>query len=1242
MDEIKNCLNYVAKSSDNFVNHLCEKCEDLFFLEIDNVSCTKNSVMNCAKSRDKEDLCFECVNKFYLDGDTCRPHDNISNCEIYESGIKNKCKKCNRNYLHFKQSSVCIKGNSIEDCEIYLNDSACSVCEIGFVLNSEKKCQLFEEDSKCIEINSLNKCVNCEEGYFRWSLTNKCTDILNYQSEYCQKFNITDDKIQCEECKNESYFISFNNFSVCLENDDLHIVNKVANCFIHFYVDEIIKCKECEVGFFLDPENNSCIKNCPETIILIDLSFDSSEKITLKKDKNICKNINQTECFYAIQTNEVSEENYICVKCKENHYPFFDYQSLNPILGQSHIVEIIDDKINYNILNQNHGVECGNPQNNNYNVENNFNPINNCEFYQKTEDPSIIFKCIKCKNGRTGVANNGFIETCEEVIEDCDDSIIYKNLILPSSIDHESNKITLQMLSSCSKCNNNKLPVIFLKNGSKLEIAPFSKLESIPHTIDQLPNNNLMKCLTLTHEDFSLQISQNFDSIPSNCGFILYYTQIEKSGDMLSDPSIVCAACKPGFKPVFTSSIIVNCEIIENCNFESILNVYYNRCASCISGFMWDWDSDSNSFDFQKCTGSLEPHCESFSSSDNKCKSCKTGYYLNIDSKCEKLQLANCQQNFLNFSDFSFSTTKIRLGVNLFKALENHGCSSCEIGYILFQFNDKICLESSYLKEGIFNPLTKFITNCKNYIMDNNTLKCQNCILGYIPKFNKLECISLTFSLESCLIAESETLCDECITNKVLIKGKCESPIIPNCEIYQADATVQTCQKCSKGFYLQDNSCLFGSILNCMYYNSQTTCQTCNENYQLVIIKNFKHYCYPIPIIQNCEDYSATFNIMNMNCQKCKSGYIKSTKIEDIVPYLCLNHNLISNCEEYNFENTLSNSSMNCMLCENGYFLDSINCEKRVNTDINCELYEQLEDYCQICKQGYYLSENKKNCIGYPKGIFGCIEYLSLETCIKCQSDYYLKENICEEIEEDRKIQNCQVHSEPLKCHECSLGFVIKNDECLPLIAQNCLTAKDENTCQTCPKNYGLKPEPPITNCVQKTDPNCVKFENPYPFKCQKCTIDYYSTKEEGICKSVNTPIKGCLEYIDSLTCSKCENNKVLSKLKDKCLSSDYLVGLIDKNCVNSFMELESGCETCLPGNYFDHDGVCVSCPENGISSGCFYCDYRDNGKCVLCTENYFMDQQGRCVLEAVEQVVEVETVFVFAFWAFFGVFGFL
>ena len=1013
---------------------------------------------------------------------------------------------------------------------------------------------------------------------------------------------------------------------MCLEDDDLHIDNKIANCSIHFFDGTNIKCKECEIEFFLDLENNSCVETCGETIILIDLSFNSSEKITLKRDKNICKNINQTECLFAIQTNEMSEESYICIKCKEGQYPFFDYQSLNSILGKSHIAEIIDEKIYYNILNQNYGVECGNPQNNNYNVVENLNPITNCELYEKTEETSIIFKCIKCKNGRTGVANNGFIESCEEVIQDCDESTIYKNLILPSTIDHDSNKITLQMLNSCSKCNNNKLPVIFLKDSAKLEIAPFSQMETIPHTFEQLPNNNLIKCLSLTHEDFSLQITQNFDSIPSNCGFILYYTQKEKSGDMLSDPSIVCAACKPGFKPVFTSNIIVNCEIIENCNFESSLNIYYNRCASCISGFLWDWDSNSNSFDFQKCTGSLEANCESFDSSNNICRSCKSGYYLNIDSKCEKLDLANCQKNFLNFSDFPFSSSKTKLGVNLFKALENHGCSSCEIGYTLFQVIDNICLESSYLTEGIFNPLTKFITNCKNYIFRDNTLQCENCILGYIPKFNKLECISLTFALESCIIAESETLCSSCTEKKVLIKGKCESPVIPNCQTYQSNSSIQTCKKCTKGFYLQDNTCQNGSILNCMYYNSQISCEKCNENYQLVIIKNYKNYCYPIPIIQNCENYSGTFNIMNMNCEKCKSGYIKSSKTEDVIPYLCLNHNLISSCEEYNFDNNLANSFMNCKKCEKGYFLDSLECEKRVNIDFNCLAYEDLEDYCKICNKGFYLSENRKNCIEYPKGIFGCTDYLSLEVCVKCNTDYYLKENICELIEDDRKIINCEIHSEPLRCHLCKKGYVVKNDECILLNAQNCLTASDENTCLTCPPNHGLKPESGITNCIQKTDPNCIEFDpTTYPFKCKKCTIDYFPSKTDSICQNINTPIKGCLEYIDSITCSKCENNRVLSKLKNKCLNSDYLFSLIDKNCESNVMELENGCETCLPGNYFDDNGVCVSCQENGIASGCFYCDYRDFSKCLICTEGYFMNKNGFCVLEVVEEVVEIK-----------------
>ncbi len=208
------------------------------------------------------------------------------------------------------------------------------------------------------------------------------------------------------------------------------------------------------------------------------------------------------------------------------------------------------------------------------------------------------------------------------------------------------------------------------------------------------------------------------------------------------------------------------------------------------------------------------------------------------------------------------------------------------------------------------------------------------------------------------------------------------------------------------------------------------------------------------------------------------------------------------------------------------------------------------------------MAEDQKSCIVYPNGIFGCSEYDSIDSCKKCQTNYYLEESVCVLIEDEKLVDHCIIHDEPEKCEICGSEYFLEENVCVKSEALNCLTVESLKKCDSCSFGYGLKTDEEFTNCVPKTDSNCLDSSDEFPFECSICSTDYYPN-EEGLCISVTTPINNCLYYESGNKCSKCEIGKVLNSEQTKCVSNEYLSSMIDFNCSNNFMPNQPVCETC-------------------------------------------------------------------------------
>ena len=62
--------------------------------------------------------------------------------------------------------------------------------------------------------------------------------------------------------------------------------------------------------------------------------------------------------------------------------------------------------------------------------------------------------------------------------------------------------------------------------------------------------------------------------------------------------------------------------------------------------------------------------------------------------------------------------------------------------------------------------------------------------------------------------------------------------------------------------------------------------------------------------------------------------------------YVCSEFKNITNCEIYDFSNSLSGSTFLCKKCFNGFFVSNGYCVKRTVSDTNCFEYDDLADKC--------------------------------------------------------------------------------------------------------------------------------------------------------------------------------------------------------------------------------------------------------------------------------------------------------
>lgn len=92
---------------------------------------------------------------------------------------------------------------------------------------------------------------------------------------------------------------------------------------------------------------------------------------------------------------------------------------------------------------------------------------------------------------------------------------------------------------------------------------------------------------------------------PENCGAGVIVINRERKNYFDETSSILCLACKPGYKPTMFTHIdyaISECTRIENC----IKSSRFNGCSECREGYVLEFDDDTKIPKIDSCVKSVE------------------------------------------------------------------------------------------------------------------------------------------------------------------------------------------------------------------------------------------------------------------------------------------------------------------------------------------------------------------------------------------------------------------------------------------------------------------------------------------------------------------------------------------------------------------------------------------------------------------------------------------------------------
>ena len=520
------------------------------------------------------------------------------------------------------------------------------------------------------------------------------------------------------------------------------------------------------------------------------------------------------------------------------------------------------------------------------------------------------------------------------------------------------------------------------------------------------------------------------------------------------------------------------------------------------------------------------------------------------------------------------------------------------------------------------NPLTKLCSKCslEIYTPDKNggCSASGKCVIG------RNYCAECDENDKKCTECESSTFPDE--------NGGCS--FIDNCEIsYQG-----VCLKCKSDFLLiggeNDSFKICKSLnsedfANCQDINYATgLCQTCKEGYFLT---QGNSRCSKI---QNC--YESTFG----KCSLCLGGYYLDRKDGQCKTQTgkfvscreTIDGETCETCDEDSFmsdEGTCNGVNYCakgiyylCDKCKDGYYLTA---DKRACTkEKNCNSGDRLFGLCESCSGKNYIDLDTRKCYSNREdNEFKYCKKVENGVCTSCEYDYKLSGNgVCTMTKDCAEAENGE-------CIQCTEGhFLGLDNRCT--ITEHCIYSETYYECIECRDGF----------YYNKNDKTCYKYKEGYENckatsydgqYCFLCKNGFYANQTDHICYSneeendfykcslsdtTGTYCIGCedgyfigygdhkcskndgcrkSENVDR--CLECDERHCLNLKTGKCGSNEKITDEKEKfyyRCLETNKE-GTACAVCLDGFELSEDGFCVDTT---------HCSVKENGVCIKCKNN--------------------------------------
>ena len=320
------------------------------------------------------------------------------------------------------------------------------------------------------------------------------------------------------------------------------------------------------------------------------------------------------------------------------------------------------------------------------------------------------------------------------------------------------------------------------------------------------------------------------------------------------------------------------------------------------------------------------------------CGQCIEGYNLAIDFKsCEKDSLPDCKLT---------SKFECRQCANNYRLTDEAFFKSDPVSAILHITNWPI-FETSF--RGLRSLSCLPVKSIQNCLEHDSFGYCEKCDSGFgIEPYRKF-CVPIEPSIDFCKQYLTIDTCTECHNYFFLQSSKVCSPVDPveHCEDYEGTASSTICKRCSDTHFRFSN-------------------KLCLERAKS-------------KLIVNCVEKSFNQDV----CVKCGEGFhISGDKTRCLVS--------ISKCQEYLDVSREEEDHLTCLRCDPGYYYSHDLARCRQGTVMNCEVFENFADGCEICANGFLTSDDG-GCVPH-NFIARCQSYsqTQLNKCVGCAEPHLL------------------------------------------------------------------------------------------------------------------------------------------------------------------------------------------------------------------------------------------------------------